>query len=51
MPHAINLLHWLQSCIKQKPDLYNAISVLESQYAQVTDFITQLNTATNGIGL
>lgn len=31
-------------------DLYNAISVLESQYAQVTDFITQLNTATNGIG-
>ncbi|TKF98213.1 DUF1566 domain-containing protein [Vibrio lentus] len=30
-------------------DLYNAISVLESQYAQVTDFITQLNTATNGI--
>ncbi len=31
-------------------DLYSAISVLESQYAQVTDFINQLNTATNGIG-
>ncbi len=31
-------------------DLYNAIAVLESQYAQVADFITQLNTATNGIG-
>ncbi len=30
-------------------DLYSAISVLESQYAQVTDFINQLNTATNGI--
>ncbi|MEZ8290087.1 DUF1566 domain-containing protein [Vibrio sp. 10N.237.312.B06] len=31
-------------------DLYSAISVLESQYEQVADFITQLNTATNGIG-
>ena len=31
-------------------DLYNAISVLEGQYAQVADFITQLNSATNGIG-
>ncbi|WP_454440741.1 DUF1566 domain-containing protein [Vibrio bathopelagicus] len=31
-------------------ELYNAIAVLESQYAQVADFITQLNTATNGIG-
>ncbi|MEZ9338330.1 DUF1566 domain-containing protein [Vibrio splendidus] len=30
-------------------DLYNAIAVLETQYAQVTDLITQLNASTNGV--